>query len=82
MKLVDVLRHIEDTTRIKVMLFHNGEEVLFEGLVCDIPWSYADMELDTDDIGTAIYLDCVEVENKKTIMPAPVPVLNVYVKED
>ena len=56
---------------VEIIEFDGTEESLFEGLVDNIPWWIADMELDTDDNGEAISIHTEE--GKK-------PVLNIYVK--
>ena len=50
------------------------EEILFEGLVDNIPWRLGELKLDTDDNGEAISI--LQIEGKQD------PVLNIYVKTE
>ena len=73
MKLKELLPHLCFLMQVKIVEFNNNkdEEILFTGLVDDVPWRFADMELDTDDNGEAIY---IPTENDKE------PILNIYVR--
>ena len=71
MKLKKLLPHLNFLTRVEIIEFHDAEETLFEGLVDNIPWWIANMKLDTDDNGEAIYIHTEEGKE---------PVLNIYVK--
>ena len=50
MKLKDLLKIISFTQDVQILIYEgNGTEaVLFEGMVCDVPWRYAEMPLDND----------------------------------
>lgn len=58
MLLKDVLKHISCAQKVQIarMLYPGqGEEILFEGCVDQVPWTIVDMKLDTDIDGEAIY---------------------------
>ena len=50
MILKDILKVISYLQEVQILLYEeNGtEEVLFEGMASDVPWTYADMKLDND----------------------------------
>jgi hypothetical protein len=54
-------------------LHENGETILFEGAAEDVPWRYAEMELDTDINGEAIYAFIPDDTNEAWI--------GIYVRE-
>lgn len=71
MKVKELLPHLHFLMSVEIIVFDGAEESLFKGLVDNIPWWIADMELDTDDNGEAISIHTEEGEE---------PVLNIYVK--
>ena len=72
MKLKKLLKHIGFIQRVQILDYCNGkEEVLFEGFSTDVPWTYANMYLDTDDNGEAI--GTVAIDNDS--------VITIYVRE-
>ena len=62
-KLKDVLQVISDLCDVQILVFRQGDkkglgedEIFFEGNVRDVPWIYADWELDNDiEIGQAVF---------------------------
>ena len=50
MKLKELLKVISYIQDVQILLSEgNGqEEILFEGMASDVPWTYADMPLDND----------------------------------
>lgn len=73
MKLKKLLKHIGFIQRVQIIDYCNEkEEVLFEGFSTDVPWTYANMYLDTDDNGEAIGSI---VKDNETI-------ITIYIKEE
>ena len=78
MKLKELLKHISLDQKVQIAEFytglHNeGETILFEGTAEDVPWRYAEMELDTDINGEAIYAFIPDDTNEAWI--------GIYVRE-
>ena len=50
MKLKELLKVISFTQDVQILMYEgNGrDEILFEGMASDVPWTYADMPLDND----------------------------------
>ena len=71
MKVKELLPYLHFLMRVEIIEFNDTEESLFEGLVDNIPWWIADMELDADDNEEAISIHSEEGKE---------PVLNIYVK--
>ena len=71
MKVKELLPHLYFLMNVEIIEYNGTEESLFEGLVDNIPWWIADMELDTDNDGEAISIHAEEGKE---------PVLNIYVK--
>lgn len=71
MKVKELLPHLYFLMNVEIIEYNGTEESLFKGLVYDIPWRIADMELDTDNDGEAI---CIHTEEGEE------PMLNIYVK--
>ena len=75
MKLKKILPHLYFLMPIQIIEYNNGnEEILFEGLVDNIPWRFAELELDTDANGEAISIFQKEGQRE--------PILNIYVKTE
>ena len=75
MKLKKILPHLFFLMPVQIIEYDNEkEEILFEGLVYDIPWRFAELKLDTDSNGEAISI--LQIEGKQD------PVLNIYVKTE
>lgn len=75
MKLKKLLPHLSFLMSVQIIEYNNNkEEILFKGLVYDIPWWLAELKLDTDDNGEAI--SNLQVEGMRD------PVLNIYVKTE
>lgn len=60
MKLKELLKYISFDQKVQIAEFYtglhgNGEIILFEGDADSVPWRYAEMEVDTDINGEAIY---------------------------
>ena len=71
MKVKELLPHLYFLMNVEIIEYNGTEESLFEGLVDNIPWRIADMELDTDNDREAISIHAEEGKE---------PVLNIYVK--
>lgn len=75
MKLKKILPHLFFLMPAQIIEYDGKEEeILFEGLVDNIPWRFAELELDTDANGEAISI--LQIEGKQD------PVLNIYVKTE
>ena len=53
MKLKELLKVISDLCDVQILVYHGDhmaiqEETLFEGNVLDVPWTYADWQLDNN----------------------------------
>ena len=50
MKLKELLKVISFTQDVQILIYEGDgqEEVLFEGMASDVPWTYADMQLDNE----------------------------------
>ena len=51
MKLKELLKTISYLQDVQILYYHGdaSEEVLFEGSVLDVPWTYAEWPLDIDN---------------------------------
>ena len=73
MKLKKLLKHIGFLQKVQIIDYCDGkEEILFEGYATDVPWTYADMYLDTDNNGEAI--GTVAINNEETA-------ITIYVRD-
>lgn len=53
MKVIELLRHLHYLEEIR-FFFEDEEEPVFQGSVLDLPWIYADLELNDSENGEAI----------------------------
>ena len=75
MKLKKILSHLFFLMPVQIIEYDsNKEEILFEGLVDNIPWRLAELELDTDENGEAISIFQKEGQRE--------PILIIYVKTE
>lgn len=75
MKLKKILPHLFFLLPVQIIEYDNNkEEILFEGLVDNIPWRFGELKLDTDENGEAISI--FQKEGKQD------PILNIYVKTE
>ena len=75
MKLKKILPHLFFLMSVQIIEYNNDkEEILFSGLVDNVPWRLGELELDTDGNGEAISI--LQIEGKQD------PVLNIYVKTE
>lgn len=75
MKLKKILPHLFFLMPVQIIEYDNKkEEILFEGLIHEIPWRFGELKLDTDINGEAISI--LLIEDK------PDPILNIYVKTE
>ncbi len=78
MKVKKILKNFDGELRIIIFNKASSEgessdDILWTGLSINCPWDIAEMYLDTDDNGEAMYLD----KNEKGD-----PRLNIYVREE
>lgn len=75
MKLKKILPHLFFLLPVQIIEYDNNkEEILFEGLVDNIPWRFGELKLDTDADGEAISIFQKEGQRE--------PILNIYVKTE
>lgn len=80
MKVKKILKNFSFDGELQIIVFYEAtlegesfDDVLYTGLTMDCPWEIAEMYLDTDNNGEAMFLD----KNEKGD-----PRLNIYVKEE
>lgn len=76
MKLKKILPHLFFLMPVQIIEYDGGknEEILFDGLVDNIPWQFGELKLDTDADGEAISIFQKEGQRE--------PILNIYVKTE
>ena len=80
-KLKDALQVISYLSDVQILVFNEGpkkglgeDEILFEGNVRDVPWVYAERELDNDSVdGESIFAFVNEKGNA---------IIGIYVMEE
>jgi hypothetical protein len=75
MKLKKILPHLFFLLPVQIIEYDGKEEeILFDGLVDNIPWRFGELKLDTDGNGEAISIFQKEGQQE--------PILNIYVKTE
>jgi hypothetical protein len=75
MKLKELLKVINSIQNVQILLYEGigSQEILFEGMASDVPWTYADMQLDNSGDGESTFAFVNEKGNA---------IIGIYVKED
>ena len=76
MKLREVLKHIGFDQKVQILIDNSpkAHEVVFEGDAMDVPWVWAEYELDTDINGEAMFAFIPDDKNEAW--------LGIYVREE
>lgn len=80
MKVKKILKNFSFDGELQIIVFNEAssesdsfEDILYTGPTMDCPWEIAEMYLDTDENGKAMFLDKDEKGD---------PCLNIYVREE
>ena len=74
MKLKKILPHLYFLMPVQIIEYDGKEDILFEGLIHQIPWRFGELKLDTDGNGESISIFQKEGQCE--------PILNIYVKTE
>lgn len=80
MKLREVLKHLDFLSYVIIREVYGSDsepDTLYKGTVFDIPWSFAEMELDSDDDGESISVGLDKFKEDEGDQPCFI----IYVKD-
>lgn len=75
MRLKILLKYISSEQDVQILLYQGSgqEEILFEGAASDVPWIYADMDLDNDSGDGEAIFSFINEKNES--------VIGIYIEE-
>ena len=75
MRLKILLKYISSEQDVQILLYRASgqEEILFEGAASDVPWTYADMDLDNDSGDGEAIFSFINEKNES--------VIGIYIEE-